>query len=309
MPVPAASSQPKLWTVRVETSPKLSEIIADILGETALAITVMAPPRKPTTSIEAIYDTEPDRSQLTAMLAVAVALHKEQMPELRIEAVPDLNWLRKVASDFPPLPAARWIIYGAHHKEAAPRLTVGYHKPLQIDATSAFGTGEHPTTFGCLLMLARFLKTQPLAKPGSRRMLDMGCGSGILAMAWAKVHQGQALGVDCDALSVSIAQSNARANGLLNRVRIVQGLGYGRHIVKQKAPYDLIMANIFAGPLAMTAKDLKRNLRPGGLVILSGILNHQTNRVLAAYRMQKVFLVKCFRLGEWSVLVLKRRPS
>lgn len=293
---------PELWAVQIETTSALTETIAEFLGEAALALTVLAPPRSPTIRIEAIYGEQPDKAALTATLSVTATLHKAKLPKLHIQKVPNLDWLHKVAADFPPLPIARWIIYGAQHRASALVLSPNHRLTLQIDATNAFGTGEHPTTRGCLVMLDQILKKN---RKG-RHMLDMGCGSGILAMAWAKAHPGRASGVDCDPLSVRIAKNNAQVNGLQGRIRIGQGRGYSGQLVRRNAPYDLIMANIFARPLAVMAKDLKRNLRPGGFAILSGLLTHQANLVLAAHRMQKIYPVKCFRIGDWSVLVLKR---
>jgi ribosomal protein L11 methyltransferase len=279
----------------------LAGIFADVLEETALAVSILAPPRITTAHVEAITGAEPDKAALTAALGITAALHKVKIPKLDIRQVPNINWVGKVAGDFPPLPIARWIIHGAHYRDAVPDRRRG----LQIDATSAFGTGEHPTTHGCLLMLDDILKKGIKG----RRMLDMGCGSGILAMAWAKALPGYALGIDNDTLSVRIAKDNAAVNGLNGRVRIMRGQGYGGRVVRRHAPYDLVMANIFARPLAMMAKDLRRNLRPGGIAILSGLLGDQTNRVLAAHRLQRLYPLKCFRLGEWSVLILRRRPG
>ena len=172
---------------------------------------------------------------------------------------------------------------------------------LQIDATNAFGTGEHPTTRGCLLMLDKILKSG--FRP--RRMADIGCGSGVLAMGCVQATRGSAVAVDLDPDSVQIATNNVRANGLGGKIRVGRSRGYAASLVRASAPYDLIMANIFARPLSQMAADLKKNLRPGGRVILSGLLTSQANLVIAAHRMQGLALVSHMRLGEWSVLALK----
>ena len=286
----------KLWRAAFAAPAALVETFADALGDAA-ALTILAPPRKSEARIEALFDHEPDKAALAARLAVIAALCRAKAPKLDIREVPQLDWLKKVAGDFPPFDVARWTVYGAQHraKVLRPRLA------LQIDATSAFGTGEHPTTKGCLLMLDRLLK-----KKAPRLALDMGCGSGILAMAYAKAAHGKAVAVDLDPESVQIAAANAKANGLQSRVRIGLGNGYRAALVRQNGPYDLVMANIFAGPLCKMAKDLKRHLGPGGVAVLSGLLNHQANAVLAAHQAQGLRLVKRLRIGEWAVLALKR---
>jgi ribosomal protein L11 methyltransferase len=173
---------------------------------------------------------------------------------------------------------------------------------LQIDATNAFGTGEHPTTRGCLRLFEAELKR----RKHLTRMLDIGCGSGILAMAFAKRTHGQAVAVDLDPVSVMIAAHNRNTNSLRKNVRLAQSNGYRAAVVKQHAPYDIIMANIFARPLSQMAKDLYRHLRPGGIAILAGLLNHQANQVINAHRLQGMELIRWQRDGEWTILALKR---
>lgn len=305
---------PQLWLISFATRPAHAQIFAEALEGDSLAVTVIAPPREPTARIEALFQDEPDKAEWTGRLAILAALQGCESPSLTIAQTPPLDWLKKVAEDFPPLQAGRWTIHGAQHRAAVPNR----HNALQIDATNAFGTGEHPTTRGCLMMLDKALKQRGrngwTRRDASRRrhpaMLDMGCGSGILAMAWLKAKRNaQAIGIDCDADSAQIARNNAQANGLSNRFRINKGNGYRARSVKTARPYDLIMANIFAGPLAQMAKDLKRHLRPGGAVILAGLLNHQANKVLAAHRLQRLHLARRLTLGEWTILMMKRRQK
>lgn len=287
----------KLWMAAAETAPEAAEIVADILGEKAAALTILSPPRAGKARIEALYQEEPDRAALTSQILVATTLNGLRAPKLEVQETPSFDWLKKVAEDFPPFRTAGWTIHGAGHRHSVPDRRLA----LQIDASSAFGTGEHPTTRGCLVMLDWLLKREQ-----PRRMLDMGCGSGILAMAYAKTTHGRAVGVDLDPDSVLIAQENIRANGLQKEVRVALGRGYTSALVKSNAPYDLIMANIFAGPLSQMAADLRRHLKPGGTAILAGLLNAQANRVLAAHRAQGLYLAKRLVIGEWSILALRR---
>lgn len=287
----------KLWAATLQTASGSAEIFADVFGDEALSLSVIAPPRTTKAEIEAIFDGKPDTTALQTRIAILASLNGTKTPQLTVRELPKLDWLKKVSEDFPPLPIGRWVVYGAQHKLAASK----YHSiPLQIDATSAFGTGEHPTTRGCLLMLDWLLKKHR----APTNMLDMGCGSGILAMAFVKATHGQAAGVDLDPQSVKIAEENIRANGLRLNMRVALGNGYKASLVQQKKPFDLIMANIFARPLCHMAYNLKQHLRPGGWVILSGLLTHQANSVIAAHRTQGLHLVKHIKIGEWSVLAL-----
>lgn len=285
-----------LWKASFTTSPNYADALSSAVEE-AQAVSLYAPPRTGKAQIEAIYSSPPDLQALTARLTILAALQGIKTPQISLTEVPNLDWLQKVSEDFPPLPLSRWTIYGASHRQAITKPRYA----LQIDATSAFGTGEHPTTQGCLLLLHQLLKRRNV-----QRILDMGCGSGILAMAGLKARAATAVGVDMDKESVSIARHNARANGLQKRLRIDWSHGYRARSVKHGAPYDLIMSNIFAVPLSHMAKDLRLHLQPGGDIILAGLLHVQANRVLSAHRRQKIYLKKRVRLGEWSILALKR---
>ncbi len=296
--------RPSLWTLKITCAPPQADAIGACLEADSLAVSIHCPPRTRTALVEALRQGKPNKEEWQTKLAL---LAKSLAPKgktlnLKLEIVPvgNLDWIKKVSEDFPPLPVARWTVFGAAHKSKVKNKALG----LQIDATSAFGTGEHPTTKGCLILLDQFLTQNPQAQKGT--LLDMGCGSGILAMAFAKATQGKALGVDMDAPSVKIARANARINGVAGRMRFIVSEGYASPLVREKGPYDLIMANIFADPLCAMAKDLKRNLKPGGYAILSGLLNCQAKAVIAAHEKQGLFLVKRLKLGEWSALALRR---
>jgi ribosomal protein L11 methyltransferase len=287
-----------LWILKFALPALASEPVADALGEDAVAVSVFAPPRQDTAQIEAIYAVEPSLSELTAKIEILAAAFGIEAPSFELKPAPNLDWLKKVASDFPPLKIARWTVHGALHRDKVPNRLFA----LQIDATNAFGTGEHPTTRGCLIMLDQILKSG--FRP--RRMADIGCGSGILAMGCVQASRGSAVAVDLDPDSVQIALGNARANGLGDKIRIGNSRGYAASMVRRAAPYDLIMANIFARPLSQMAKDLKKHLRSGGIAILSGLLTSQANMVIAAHRAQGLALIEHKKIGEWSILALRR---
>jgi len=293
-----ASAQPELWTIRILSPMALLDTLEEAFAAQALAVSILPVAQDNLATLELLVDGKPDDTKIQAALAACHA------PDLKWEsvAVGNLDWIKKVSGDFPPLPIARWTIFGAMHKDKVKDHTLA----LQIDATSAFGTGEHPTTRGCLVFLDELLTREEDAQ--AWRMLDMGCGSGILAMAFAKATSGQALGVDMDGPSVEIARENLAVNGLTTRVRFECSEGYSLPLVTQNGPYDLIMANIFAQPLCDMAANLKNHLKPGGWAILSGLLITQEDAVVASHQAQGLSLEKIMHDGEWSVLAL-RRPS
>jgi len=286
------------WNLRLFCSETALSLIEEAFNEEAAALSVLEDGTDKI--VEALFQKAPDLPALHAKLGVLAAL--AGVDSFRFEIIPlgNLDWIKKVCEHFEPLPIARWTIFGAAFRDQISPMTLG----LQIDATSAFGTGEHPTTRGCLLMLDRLLRRFP--RSTRWHMLDMGCGSGILAMAFAKATEGRALGIDMDAQSIEIARSNLANNNLEDHIRVETGMGYSHPLVAQNAPYDLIMANVFARPLCEMAKDLKDHLKPGGYAILSGLLNPQANAVLAAHRQQGLVLRHRMRLGSWSVLALYR---
>lgn len=286
-----------LHTVRL-TAPQFQfDALEEAFADQALAVTVLEDPQGPT--LEILLPEAPDPNAIRARIAQILPDSAAQIG-IEIEPVGNLDWIKEVSAQFEPLPIARWTIFGAAFKDRVPLDTLG----LQIDATSAFGTGEHPTTRGCLLMLDRMLRRYPRLTGG--RMLDMGCGSAILAMAYVKAAGGSALGIDMDEPSVTIAQGNLAANALAQSVRVECGCGYAPPSVAAQAPYDLIMANVFADPLCEMAGDLAVHLRQGGVAILSGILNHQAPAVIQAHRQQGLKLLHRMRIGAWSVLALRR---
>jgi ribosomal protein L11 methyltransferase len=289
--------QPTLWRVCLTASPAEIETFAEIFSEDAVAVTVLNPPRTELASLEALFAARPDAGEWTARLALSALMLGVASPALTIEEVPATDWLKKNARDFPPFGVGRWTIFSEHHKASVTRGPL----TLQIDASSAFGTGEHPTTRGCLTMLDEVLN-----RASPRTMLDVGCGSGILALAFAAATRRSAVGVDIDQESVAVARRNAQLNGLQNYLTILKGDGYRLPEIRKRAPFDLIMANIFAGPLAQMSGSLERHLAPGGLAILSGLLSTQANRVIAAHRAQGLRLVRQQRLGEGSILLLSR---
>ena len=219
-----------------------------------------------------------------------------EAPAYSLDKLPDVDWVAESQKALPPITAGRFRLRGSHVTEPAPPGAFD----LLIEANAAFGTGRHETTRGCLLALQDIAKKQPVST-----ILDMGCGSGVLAMAAAKLWPCRVLGVDNDAPSIAVARDNLRANGVADAVTVFCGDGFRDARVKRAGPYELILANILAEPLCRMAQDVKTHLAPGGLVILSGLLTAQERQVTTRYRAAGLALVRRYRLGEWSTLVLK----
>ncbi|PZQ60933.1 MAG: 50S ribosomal protein L11 methyltransferase [Phenylobacterium zucineum] len=218
-------------------------------------------------------------------------------PELRtvVEKLADADWLAMALSGLPPVRAGRFFVYGAHDKGLAPASTIN----LRIEAGAAFGTGHHGTTVGCLQAFHDLLKAQRF-----ERVLDVGCGTGVLAIAAARTGSRIAVGTDIDAPSVRIANENADLNHC--DARFVHASGLNDQKVRAEGPYDLVFANILAPPLVALSHDIKLALKPGGIAILSGLLRTQERRVLAAYTSKGFRLVRRLHRDAWATLVLKR---
>ena len=218
-------------------------------------------------------------------------------PSLRlsIEVLADADWLALALSGLPPVRAGRFFVYGAHDRGLAPASTVN----LRIEAGAAFGTGHHGTTVGCLLAFDELLKRRRFP-----RVLDVGCGTGVLALAAARTGSEVAVGTDIDPVSVRIANENAALNRADARFVHAGGLGHG--LVRRHGPYDLVFANILAPPLVALSGDIGRALRQGGLAILSGLLRTQERRVLAAYLSKGFRLERRLHRDAWATLVLRR---
>ena len=207
------------------------------------------------------------------------------------------GWLARTASAFPPqFVGRRFAISGTH-------LPPGRHPgriAIRLDAGIAFGSGEHPSTQGCLQALEGVAHRRP------RRVLDLGCGSAVLAMAAARLLHVPVLAVDIEPWSVRVAAENAAMNGLRNLVRPRWGKGWDAPSIRAAAPFDLVFANILARPLCRMAPRLARALRPGGTAILAGLLGIQARQVMAAYRAQGLRLEARLDLGQWTTLVVRR---
>jgi len=205
------------------------------------------------------------------------------------------DWVKASLDNLVPVPAGRFLVHGQHDRARIPSNKLG----IEIEAALAFGTGHHGTTRGCLLLLDRVLKAH---RP--RRVLDLGTGTAVLAIAAAKALHGAVLASDIDPLSVRVACDNARLNGVGNLVRVIRATGFSAPDFADHGPFDLVLANILANPLRQLATPMVQHLAPGARVILSGLLNHQAVSVTAAYRARGLVPLRHLKIEGWSSLLL-----
>ena len=215
-----------------------------------------------------------------------------------ISEVPDQDWVAKVRRELPPVEAGRFFVYGSHDAEHLPADRIG----LLIEAAMAFGTGHHGTTLGCLRAFDRLLDQNYIFN----NVLDLGCGTAVLAMAAARASSINVIASDIDSIAVEVANANIVANDLINRVTCIESIGFNADYLLNAAPFDLIFANILKGPLIDLAPDIARNLKTRGIVVLSGILIEQAAEILGVYEAQGLSLLEREDIGEWVALTLLR---
>jgi ribosomal protein L11 methyltransferase len=206
------------------------------------------------------------------------------------------DWVKASLADLVPVPAGRFIVHGQHDRAKVPPNKLG----IEIEAALAFGTGHHGTTRGCLLLLDHVLKAR---RP--HRVLDLGTGTGVLAIAASKALHSAVLASDIDPPSVKVARANARLNEAGNRVQVIRATGFSAPQFARYGPFDLVLANILANPLRQLAGPMVRHLAPSADVILSGLLTPQASGVIAAYRARGLRPVKHLRIEGWSSLLLR----
>jgi ribosomal protein L11 methyltransferase len=236
----------------------------------------------------------PDQASIRELVGIAAGDNVAQ--GIRFDTVEAKDWVKATLEELVPVRAGRFIVHGRHYRAKVPSNKLG----IEIEAALAFGTGHHGTTRGCLQLLDHVLKARH-----PRRVLDLGTGSGVLAIAAAKALHGAVLASDIDPVSVQVAYDNARLNQVGNLVRTIRATGFSAPQFMAHAPFDLVLANILANPLRQMATPMTRHLAPSALVILSGLLPSQAGGVIAAYRARGLVLLRHLRIEGWSSLLLR----
>ena len=283
-------TQPPLW--------KASITLAKDQAADAAAVLELAPPTpqavlivdnlfEQTAAVEALYDTEPDEALLSNLTGLTVT----------IEQLPDQDWIKASQEGLAPVRAGRFFIYGAHDAGQVPPAAIA----IRIEAGLAFGTGHHETTALCLSVLSDLAKRRRFS-----RVLDLGCGTGLLAIGAAKLWRRRVIASDIDPVAVDVTRHTARSNGSAPLVQAVTADGLDHAAIRAHAPFDLIVSNILASPLTRLAPAIARSLARGGALILSGLLRNQENLVVSFYTPHGLILRARRRDGPWSALVLER---
>jgi ribosomal protein L11 methyltransferase len=228
---------------------------------------------------------------------VGNAAGQEAADSIAFDTVEAKDWVKASLEDLVPVPAGRFVVHGQHDRPRIPPNKLG----IEIEAALAFGTGHHGTTRGCLLLLDHVLKAW---RP--RRVLDLGTGTGVLAIAAARALHEKVLASDIDPPSVQVARDNARLNVAGHLVQAVRATGFAAPQFAAAAPFDLVLANILANPLRQLAAPMARHLAPSAMVILSGLLTHQAPAVIAAYRARGLVPLRHLRIEGWSSLLLRK---
>jgi ribosomal protein L11 methyltransferase len=279
---------PPLWKASIALAKtEAADVAAALeLEGSAQAVLIAEEPFADGAVVEALYTEAPD----------AAFLSRITRREVTVEALPDQDWIRLSQQGLPPVRAGRFFVYGAHDAGKVPHGVI----PMKIEAGMAFGTGHHETTALCLGVLSDMGRGQA----AFQNVLDLGTGTGLLAIGAVKLWRKRVLASDIDPVAIEVTRENTRANGVGPYVQAVIADGLDNPLLKNGAPYDLIIANILAGPLTRLAPSITRALAPGGTLLLSGLLQNQEKLVISFY--PRLRLIDRRRMGPWSALVLEK---
>jgi ribosomal protein L11 methyltransferase len=237
----------------------------------------------------------PDQASIRELVGVAAG--DEITGDIAFDIVESRDWVKATLEQLVPVRAGRFVVHGRHDRAKVPPNKIG----VEIEAALAFGTGHHGTTRGCLLLLDHVLKAY---RP--RRVLDLGTGTGVLAISAAKALRIKLLASDNDPLSVNVARENARLNGTGDLVNTIHATGFSAPQFERDRPFDLVLANILANPLRQMATPMARHLASSALLILSGLLPHQAQGVIATYRTRGLVLECHIQIDGWSSLLMRK---
>lgn len=277
------------------TARRIIDIVAQVVDSVDTA-TAAVDRQDGSWSVELYFHTPPDETKIRDLVAIAAG--PDAGRALAFGTLADRDWVAASLAGLAPVHAGRFLVHGAHDRSRVAANRIG----IEVEAALAFGTGHHGTTRGCLIALDQLLKRRR-----ARRVLDVGTGTGVLAIAAAKTLRRPVMAGDIDPNSVAIARANAALNGVRGLVRVVRSAGVASPRLGRPAKFDLVFANILLAPLRRLAAPAAPLLAPGARVVLSGLLSGQENSVLAAWRAHGLALEQRIILDGWTTLVL--RPS
>ncbi|MEP4052375.1 MAG: 50S ribosomal protein L11 methyltransferase [Litorimonas sp.] len=283
------------WALNITASPDAAFDLADALGMdgvmTALSVTIFdAPPDQ--MLVQGLFETQAAAEQAKSLLDFG------QTQTLSIEQLPATDWVSETQAGLPPVRAGRFLVYGSHDADKVSEDIV----PLLVDAGMAFGTGHHGTTAGCLRIFSDLLDAEAVMDT----VLDLGCGAGVLAMAAAKtLPAADILATDIDPDAIMVTDANIIANDVTGRIESAVANGFDSPVLKDRQ-FDLIFANILAGPLMGLADDIVAATAPGGHVILSGILDEKAAQVAACFQTAGLDVIPQPSLEGWTSLLAKK---
>jgi ribosomal protein L11 methyltransferase len=290
-------SEIRLYVTSTEKgATKILDLLTEVFGEEDVAIATTEVDEKRDLWEASVYMMAEDEDEMRRRIADGLSGDYPGMEILK-EIIPDVDWVAKSLEGLKPVRAGRFLVHGSHDRDKAKANDLA----IEIDAGQAFGTGHHGTTAGCLEVIDAVVRTD-----APRNALDLGTGSGVLAIAVRKLRNIPVLATDIDPVAVRVAKENVRRNGIASGIRLETAPGFHSPAFAEAGPFDLVIANILARPLMKMAPQLARHLAPGGSVILSGILAAQRWKVIAAYNGVKLRHVRTIWRNGWVTIHLRR---
>jgi ribosomal protein L11 methyltransferase len=277
-----------------QTARRLVDVLTEVLFEGEAAVAAFERPDRGW-DVTVHFAEAPDQTLLRDLVGNAAG--EAIAASLVFDTIAAKDWVKASLEDLVPVPAGRFVVHGQHDRARVPPNKLG----IEIEAALAFGTGHHGTTRGCLLLLDHVLK----ARSHPAKVLDLGTGTGVLAIAAAKALQVPVLASDIDPPSVRVARENADLNKVAHLVQVIRATGFAAPDFARHGPFDLVQANILANPLRQLAGPMAAHLAPSALVILSGLLTPQARSVIAAYRARGLVPLVHLKIEGWSSLLLR----
>lgn len=286
-----------MWQLEFELPKSAPEACQNVLSELFETMLIFESEDKSSWQIKLILTEEP-RQETYDLIHNTTKNFDVDQPIIETNKLPDTDWLAENRKSFPAMTIGGFFIHGSHLESSNDDSLI----PIQVDASLAFGTGEHATTRGCLEMIASL---EEPAKGAS--ILDLGCGTAILAIAMAKLWQRDIWASDIDEDSVMMAWQNCIDNEVGSLVHTLHSNGFDHPVFEEQTPFSLIVANILAEPLCQLAPEMKKNITDNGKIILSGLLVEQKDRVVSAYEQQGFQLDQEKIIGEWATLLFSAK--